>query len=126
MKIEKYNMGDNGDVFVTMENNDTLALKWLPFKGDMTMVEIDMFKGEDSVFDSSYRAFLTKSCSLNNGEFVYNLYASIDDAKGEKDLGSHIMLITEKQYYRPQKETSLRKLVQCFYKIMKGENNNEK
>lgn len=126
MKIEKYNLGDNGDVFVTMENNDTLALKWLPFKGDMTMVEIDIFKGEDSIFDSSYRAFLTKSSDIQGGEFIYALQLILDDKEGGKTFGSHVIPLTRNQYYRPQKETSLRKLVQCFYEIMKGENKNEK
>lgn len=112
MKIKKYNRGDNGEVFATMENNDLLALKWMPFAGDMTMVTVDVFKGEDLDFDKGYRVFLDKAWDLRNDKYELNISV--------EDYDSYKLPLTSKQYYEPQKESYLKKLCQSFHSIIEA------
>ncbi|PFA76923.1 hypothetical protein [Bacillus cereus] len=116
MKIKKYNNGDNGEVFATMENNDVLALKWMPFAGDMTMVTVDVFKGEEMEFDKNYRVFLVKTWDIIKGK--YQLSISVEE--GSKYYDSCKVPLTSKQYYKPTKEMILKKLCQSFHGIIEA------
>ncbi|MDF9599472.1 hypothetical protein P7D15_03405 [Bacillus cereus] len=116
MKIKKYNRDDKW-VFMTMENEDMLACKWLPFLSDNTMIEIELYKEQECV--AEYRAFLTKRMDVREGEFIYELQISLTDADKQMDIGSsNTISLTPKQYMRTEKEMTLRKLAKVFYEII--------
>ncbi|MCM0006233.1 hypothetical protein [Bacillus paranthracis] len=116
MKIKKYNKGDNGEVFATMENNDVLALEWMPFAGDMTMVKVDVFKGEEMEFDKNYRVFLVKTWDMIKDKYELSISAE----EGSRHYDSCKVPLTSKQYYQPTKEMILKKLCQSFHGIIEA------
>ncbi|MFJ8531194.1 hypothetical protein [Bacillus sp. NPDC094106] len=120
MKIKKYNR-DNEWVFMTMDNDDVLACKWLPFLSDNTMIEIELYTEEkgEQICSAKYRAFLTKRMDLLDGRFYYELQISLTDADKNIDVGnSKTISLTNKQYFKTTKEMTLRKLAKVFYEII--------
>lgn len=116
MKIKKYNRDDKW-VYMTMENEDMLACKWLPFLSDNTMIEIELYKEQECV--AEYRAFLTKRMDLHDGEFSYELQISLTQVDTHVDVGGRKTIsLTKKQYFRTEKDMTLRKLAKVFYEII--------